>query len=65
MTSNRELILSELAASVVELDEDRAVKAAESALCASIDAFEAIQDGLLVGMNRAGELFEEQEYFVP
>lgn len=65
MSSNKEQILSELARSVVELDEDRAVQAAQDALGASVDAFEAIQDGLLVGMNRAGELFEEQEYFVP
>lgn len=65
MSSNKQRILTELAESVVELDEERAIRAAELALHESLDAYEAIQDGLLVGMNRAGELFEEQEYFVP
>ena len=30
-----------------------------------MDAFEAINQGLSAGMERAGKLFEEEEYFVP
>ena len=61
----REKVLVELAESVVALDEDRAIAAAQAALHEGIDAYDAIQEGLLAGMNRAGQLFEEQEYFVP
>ena len=61
----REKVLVELAESVVALDDGRAIAAAEAALHEGIDAYDAIQEGLLVGMNRAGKLFEEQEYFVP
>jgi methanogenic corrinoid protein MtbC1 len=63
--SVREKVLTELAESVVALDETRAVAAAESAIHEGLDAYDAIQEGLLAGMNRAGKLFEEQEYFVP
>lgn len=61
----QQALLTELAESVVALDEERATKAAQAALHEGLDPFDAIQDGLLVGMNRAGQLFEEQEYFVP
>jgi len=63
--SLRDKVLVELAESVVALDETRAVAAAEKALHEGIDAYDAIQEGLLAGMNKAGKLFEEQEYFVP
>lgn len=58
-------LLAELADAVVSLDEERAVAGAERALHEGLDPFTAIQDGLLAGMARAGQLFEEQEYFVP
>ena len=63
--SARDKVLAELAESVVGLDETRATAAAERALHEGIDAYDAIQEGLLAGMSRAGKLFEEQEYFVP
>lgn len=59
------LVLKELSEAVVALDEEKAVAAAHRALHEGIDAFLAIQEGLLAGMTRAGQLFEEQEYFVP
>ena len=58
-------VLKELADAVLSLDEERAVQAANRALHEGVDPFLAIQDGLLAGMNEAGKLFEEQEYFVP
>jgi methanogenic corrinoid protein MtbC1 len=57
--SLRDKVLVELAESVVALDETRAVAAAEKALHEGIDAYDAIQEGLLAGMNKAGKLFEE------
>jgi len=64
-TKRTRMILVELAEAVVSLDETRAIDAAHKALNEGLDPYTAIQDGLLAGMNRAGQLFEEQEYFVP
>ena len=54
-----------LADAVVEMDEDLVRELCEQAVAEGIDAFEAIDSGLSVGMERAGKLFEEEEYFVP
>ncbi len=64
-TNLKQVVLIELAEAVVALDETRAVEAAHKALNDGVDPYTAIQDGLLAGMSRAGQLFEEQEYFVP
>jgi len=63
--SEKEKRLRALADSVVQMDEERAVKESELALEQGIPAYEAISEGLVVGMNEAGKLFEEEEYFVP
>jgi corrinoid protein of di/trimethylamine methyltransferase len=65
MARSREEILKDLAEAVLNMDEDLAVKAAHEAVEAGLDAFDAITNGLVVGMNRAGELYDEEEYFVP
>jgi corrinoid protein of di/trimethylamine methyltransferase len=65
MARDREDILKDLADGVLNLDEELAVSAAHEAIAAGLDAFDAITSGLVVGMNRAGELYEEEEYFVP
>lgn len=65
MTEQREIYFSELSDAVVEMDEERAVKAAHASLSAGVDAYDAIQQGLSDGMARAGQLFEEEEYFIP
>ena len=54
-----------LANAVVEMDEDLVKELSEQAIAEGIDAFEAIDRGLSVGMEQAGKLFEEEEYFVP
>ena len=65
MARDREDILKDLADGVLNLDEELAVKAAHEAIAAGLNAFDAISNGLVVGMNRAGELYDEEEYFVP
>ena len=55
----------ELSEAVVEMDEERAVTAAHASLVAGVDAYDAIQQGLSDGMTRAGQLFEDEEYFIP
>ncbi len=65
MAREREDILKDLAESVLNMNEDLAVSVAREAIEAGLDAFDAIANGLVVGMNKAGVLYEEEEYFVP
>lgn len=58
-------ILERLARGVLEYDEETVKAAAQEALSHGIDAAEAIFEGLVKGMEQAGELYERQEYFVP
>lgn len=61
----QEIILKELAEGVLQFDEDRVKTAAQKAVAEGLDPLVAIQEGLVRGMNRAGELFQKGEYFVP
>ncbi len=63
--SKQERILADLAKGVLELDENLTVTTAKEAVEEKLDAYTAINDGLVAGMNEAGRLYEEEEYFVP
>jgi len=65
VSRTQEDIQADLAEAVLEMDEQLAARLAREALDMGLDAYEAIQQGLVPGMERAGELFETQEYFVP
>ena len=65
MSDNKEVLYRKLAESVVDMDEDLAIAISNEVIEQSYDAFEAIDKGLSVGMERAGKLFEEEEYFIP
>ncbi len=58
-------ILEKLAEAVVEFEEDMAKEWAQTALDEGMEAFEAIMQGLAVGMETVGDLYDQQEYFVP
>ena len=58
-------ILDKLAEAVVEFEEDMAREWAQTALDEGMEAFEAIMQGLAVGMEKVGDLYDQQEYFVP
>jgi corrinoid protein of di/trimethylamine methyltransferase len=62
---NKQEHLQELSDAVLDMDEERTVKAAHEALDEDVDPYEAIQGGLSDGMARAGQLFEDEEYFIP
>lgn len=62
--SSKEELLQKLSDGVVEMEEDDVVKTAQEYLNAGYPAFDGIMEGLVDGMNRAGRLFEEEEYFV-
>ncbi|MDR2132763.1 MAG: corrinoid protein [Clostridiales Family XIII bacterium] len=61
----KEEILKGLADAVVDMEEDAAVAYAERAVAEGVDAYTAIDEGLAAGMQKAGDLFEEEEYFIP
>ena len=63
--ARKEEILKKLAEAVVEFEEDMAREWAQIALDEGMDAFEAITNGLAAGMETVGELYDQQEYFVP
>jgi methanogenic corrinoid protein MtbC1 len=58
-------ILKALYDGVVDFDEDKVVEFSQAALDEGVDAYEAIMDGLAAGMEHVGELYANQEYFVP
>jgi corrinoid protein of di/trimethylamine methyltransferase len=65
MSRTRVAILSDLADAVLEMEDERALELVHEALDAGIAPYDVIQSGLVPGMDRAGELFDEGEYFVP
>ena len=62
--SSKEELLKKLSYGVVEMEEDDVAEAAQEYLDAGYPAFDGIMEGLVDGMNRASQLYEEEEYFV-
>ncbi len=62
--SVKEELLKRLSDGVVNMEEDDVAEAAQEYLEAGYPAFDGIMKGLIDGMNRAGQLYEEEEYFV-
>jgi corrinoid protein of di/trimethylamine methyltransferase len=65
MDSAKEELYQKMSEAIVEMDEDLVAELSNKAVADGVDAFEAIDKGLTPGMERAGQLFEEEEYFVP
>lgn len=62
--SSKEELLKRLSDGVVDMEEDDVAKAAKEYLEVGYPAFDGIMEGLVDGMNRASQLYEEEEYFV-
>ncbi len=66
MSEEREKELFELLKNgVIEFEEDQVRDAAQAVVDEGIDAVKAVFEGLVAGMEHVGELYEQQEYFVP
>jgi len=65
MSINKEELYKKLADSIVDMDEDLTIEISKQVIAEGLDAYDAIVNGLTVGMNQAGKLFDEEEYFVP
>ena len=50
---------------VVAIDEEAAAEFSQAVLEEGIDAYDAVTKGLAAAMDRVGELYVKQEYFVP
>lgn len=50
---------------VLNMDEDTAGELSQAVLDEGIDAYYAVTQGLAAAMERVGELYSNQEYFVP
>ncbi len=65
MSQQQSELFRALSDSVVGMDEDSTRTHANSVVAQGVDATTAIENGLVDGMNRAGQLFETEEYFIP
>lgn len=65
MSINKQELYKKLADSIVDMDEDLTIEISNQVIAEGLDAYDAIVNGLTVGMNQAGKLFDEEEYFVP
>lgn len=64
MTASKEQLLKRLSDGVLEMEEEEVIEACEEYVEAKYTAFDGIMEGLVDGMNRASQLYEEEEYFV-
>ncbi len=61
----RQELLKELYDAVVNYDEEASAELSRAVVQEGVDAYDAVMNGLVAGMEKVGELFAAQEYFVP
>ncbi len=64
MTRSKEELLSRLSDCVLEMEDEEVVEVANEYIESGYEAFDGIMNGLVDGMNKASDLFDEEEYFV-
>lgn len=64
MEENKKKLLAKLSQYVVDMEDERIVDLAKEYVKRGYSANDAIMDGLVDGMNRAGKLYEEEEYYI-
>lgn len=65
MATRIEDLFVELKQGVIDFDEEGVAEAAQAVIDEGLDAFDAVFNGLIPGMEEVGDLYEQQEYFVP
>ncbi len=65
MGKNPEELQKGLSDAVAQMDEAGTVALAHEVVKEQHDTYQAIEKGLADGMDRAGKLFEDEEYFIP
>ena len=61
----RDGLLKDLSDGVVDYDEDKVREASQKVLDEGLNAYDAVMNGLALGMEIVGDLYDKQEYFVP
>lgn len=64
MTRLKEELLEKLSECVLEMEEEEVTEVAQEYLAAGYPVLEGIMDGIVDGMNKASDLYDEEEYFV-
>ena len=64
MRTKEELLL-EMARCVRDMEDELVTEVTQEYADAGYDPQEGIMNGLVVGMNEAGKLYEEEEYYIP
>ena len=64
MARLKEELLEKLSECVVEMEDEEVVDVAKEYIDSGYPAFDGIMDGLVDGMNKASDLYDEEEYFV-
>lgn len=62
--SEKQALLQKLSDCVFEMEEETVETIAQEYIEKGYEALDGILDGLVDGMNRAGQLYDEEEYFV-
>ena len=57
-------LYEELAQAVVDMDDETAERLAREIVDRGLPVPQAIEQGLVLGMEKAGQLFENEEYFI-
>lgn len=62
---SKEQMLKELSDCVVDMEDEEVINVAEKYLAAGYEPLDGVLKGLVNGMNRASDLYEEEEYYIP
>lgn len=65
MDNKKNSLLDALSKGVLDMDDDLVKDTADEYLSLGYDAYDGIASGLAVGMDKAGVLYEEEEYYIP
>lgn len=64
MAASKEELLNRLSECVLEMEDEEVTVAAQEYVDAQHDALDGIMEGLVDGMNKASDLYDQEEYFV-
>ena len=64
MAKSKEELLEKLSECVVEMEDEEVVDVADEYVESGYPALDGIMEGLVDGMNKASDLYDEEEYFV-
>ena len=62
---SKEELLKALSDCVVDMEDEEVTRVAEEYIAAGYPALDGILDGLVDGMQKASDLYEQEEYFIP